>query len=31
MLLWMWTEGGAQAAEEALWCPSWGGEQVSLQ
>lgn len=29
MPLWMRTEGGAQAAEEALWCPSWVGEQVS--
>lgn len=23
--------GGAPAAEQVLWCPSWGGEQVSLQ
>lgn len=21
----------AQAAEQVLWCPPWGGEQVSLQ
>lgn len=31
MPLWMWAEGGAQAAEEVLRCPSWGGEQVLLQ